>query len=276
MRPVHLERERVAGVVELAGSPRREPQDRRAAQAPVGHEQGADLSPSLVPCAKTPADGAASPSRPFSLASSMWNVKSDGTVGVAVCPSASARAIPAEPLPPPVARRTRSALTSSPPESLAANLPLRRANQAPQGAARGNAHAGLARGGHEAVDDGRRTVGDWEHPAVLLLFQLDAAGPEPCDRVPRTEPAQGANELPRAAWVVLGHFSGVKARMGDIAAAPARDAHLGEKVRGGLVEGHLRRGIRLGACDRAEEPGRAAPRHKDPRVLGHGRAGHPP
>src|SRR5208283_1114531 len=76
-----------------------------------------------VPRTETPAEGTQTPSRPFSRASSTWNVNRDGTGGATEWPRPAATESPADLAPPPVAIRSRSARTASPAESVTRKRP---------------------------------------------------------------------------------------------------------------------------------------------------------
>ena len=81
---------------------------------------------------------------------------------------------------------------------------------------------------------------------------------EPCDGVGGLEAGECAAQGGATARVVGGKRSWVEARVGDIAAATAGDAHFGEHLGAALENVHIHVRRMFSAGDGAEEAGRAA------------------
>ena len=92
----------------------------------------------------------------------------------------------------------------------------------------------LAGFGEEAFDDGRRRIGDGKHSAVGFCFEFHAVGLEPLNSVARLEPVERAEEFFFTAGIIFDELIGIETRMGNIAAASARDFDFGKKDGGFL------------------------------------------
>jgi hypothetical protein len=96
-----------------------------------------------------------------------------------------------------------------------------------------------AGGVHQAVDDGFGGVAEGEHTAIGFGFELDAFAQVPVDGVLGLKPCECASEGFATTGIVLDEDGGFEAGVGDVAAASARDADLGEGGASGFDEGDL-------------------------------------
>ncbi len=102
--------------------------------------------------------------------------------------------------------------------------------------------AGGAGFAQQAIDDGLRGVGAGEHAAVGFGLEGHAAGLEPGDGVTRPEAMERGDESFAAAGIAGAEFAGIEAGVGDVAAAAAGDADLGEELGAGLEKEDFGRG----------------------------------
>lgn len=86
----------------------------------------------------------------------------------------------------------------------------------------------LACGIGEALHDGFGGVSGGEHPPVGFGLEGDAMVVEPGNSVGGVKAVEGAVQATVATGVVLDEFAGVRAVVGDVATAAARDADFGE------------------------------------------------
>ncbi len=129
-------------------------------------------------------------------------------------------------------------------------------------------HPGGVGGGAQRGDDGAGVVGDGKHTPVDLGLQLDPARGEPGNRLARAEAREGPEQLATAARVAFDQLARLGARVGDVATPAAGDAHLGERVRGRLVEAHAGGRIGLGGMDGGEKTGGTTADDMDAKRLG--------
>ena len=112
---------------------------------------------------------------------------------------------------------------------------------------------GIARGVHQANNDGFGGIGNRQHATVGLSFEVHPAQAEPFDRFTWAEPGEWTDERAAASRVALGEFAGIEAGVGDIATPTARDADLREDMAGFFQNGHAGAGIDLGGSDGSEK-----------------------
>ena len=105
------------------------------------------------------------------------------------------------------------------------------------GGGEADAHASAGGGGHQAVDNRGGVIGGREHASIFLGLRGHASRREPFDGVAGLEAMEGPEKFAAAAGVFFHQFGWLEARVGDVAAAAARDADLGEQMRGRFEKG---------------------------------------